>query len=219
MESHARKQLIVLALLSGINAVNVTEPGAVETVHGWQAALADRLGIAPNVLTHWLRRGNVPAKRAEAAEKTLGIERPQWYRYDLTERHLYNAAMTGDPDRAPELEEPEEEPAAGGGHRPGNKSSPEPDRVGHIHVADALTRTAHILESGTPYGRALYHNIITFDRALHNERKLEGLTSENERLNTRVEELEERQAEATKRFEQRLAALENPGAGRGGNRA
>lgn len=207
MEDHTRKQLTLLAILTGINAVNVTEPGVTESIHGWQAALADQLGVTPNVLTHWLRRGHMPAKRAAEAEHKLGIKRQKWYRYDLTERHLYNAAVTGDPDRPP-VQEPRQEPSGGRADaftlEPGD----------HIRVADALTRTAHILESGSPYSRALYHNIISFDRALHNERQLETLTSENERLSTRIEEMEERQAEITREMERRLSALEHPSAGR-----
>lgn len=215
MESHSRKQLILLALLAGINAVNVTESGGIETVHGWQAALADRLGIAPNVLTHWLRRGNVPAKRAAAAETTLGFPRPRWYRYDLTDQHIYNAALTGDPDVTPRPGPKREKPRAEIQEHPYNKSSPGAEPETHIRVADALTRTARILESGTSYGRALYHNILSFDRALGAEQKLDALAEDNKRLTQRIEEMESKQDEANLELDWRLAALEDSSAGRG----
>ena len=216
MDNSTRRKLLLLSILLGIEPVTLDPKNAAwSTIHGWQTRLAQKLDVKANAITAWIRRDQIPPARTQEIEDSFNLPRGKWHREKLTDQHIYNAALTGDPDAAHHPEARHEQPRAESQEYPSNKSSPGAEPETPIRVADALTRTARILESGTSYGRALFHNILSFDRALEAEQKLDALAEDNERLTRRLEEIESKQAEANRDLNRRLAALEESSAGRG----
>lgn len=141
--------MILLALRLGIKAV-VMESGNWQEVHGWQTALAARLNVKVSVLASWIRRGNIPSRRALDISKHHNVPVQLWYRFDLTPDHITNMLLYGDPDKKPE------EPPVPTGQRK------EPEG----NVLEALIKAREILEAGGALAFALNQTIESLLTAL-----------------------------------------------------
>lgn len=69
------------------------------SICGNQSALAEKIGVTPQVVHNWLRRGNVPADYCPAIDRaTAGVVRCEDLRPDLASDWAYLRATDCDKD-------------------------------------------------------------------------------------------------------------------------